>query len=1801
MNAVFDLIFCLRGFVLSSATVRFFNVANQRPHIVQVQHSSLLCASSVLNNITSGTPLASTQLTWGSISHVNFGPFVSTTYQATCLITEIHPPSRLGSQFPSIPNQAEGRTAMSYRDIAARSMSRTEVQSGEPVSAGNILQQRSANPPLIAETILGDDENSSERCPLRNNKSGDHPFVRAHEYGEYGRRCAEVENHSQNETLHRGSRSPQNTNQMRQFGGYQGDKWERIRESRGVVRDDSLRHSSQKLARTVDGYPTAGHTYRHRDEKQRTVRGWSRPRNERYPSYYDGCGLSKRSSSEWTYDPPREQSAAVEEVDQNGVWLRRKKVQDEQNDRADFGGDGATGGAVAAKGGSFDGEAVGSPPPNSTMSFVGETLSCGLDRPGEKAPDLATIACTNEQPPQWKDSLAPIQLSPQSVERRAPSRDSTAHQGTLFPVHSRPNEREWIIDESCREEVNNVYEEKTEECEGGKGNESGEPQRRNMKDVGNAAIVFTDTTNHSKRENGAERLRLKMISADETAMDGLDYSAPQLVDEEKDLVYSRVRSKNEQQNSKTLLQAVQVDVAKIRCGHSQVKRSLHDADCGLLSMPEVHGERPLRIANVDVVSKPVDPHINEGTNEGKSQDTYWVQKDLAGGDGEPNATGMGYPPGVQDDQRSPSSSAVAFPQPAFKRPEAAHGRFFFRSGDCHIGIMDRQLTYGMRRDSRRPPFASKSRSDNFSGVSSPTSDHRESAETTNVLHSSSCDASVGITSTTASNKITSTVLDGNVKDNKKSTEEEEIKCRESDHISADSSSGDEAKRYTAAGTVAAPPVSQSDQDRVAYSTVTQRRFNRDPKSLSGAFVGVTRWANNRRITPRALPIAAPVQVERHSASFPPWQVATVSLPPQFSGSTNPAFVPYRAPKVYEGGQQWRGGYRGDRGSPLGGVITDKRPHSCPQRVESGRGNFNGSKNRNDGMFTLERAIHDYADGVDENVDKHSKADASSSDVAKNRQEEAEKILAVQFDSNVGVAAVVKQSDPCNVRAVVEDEFSGNSNQDTCDVPMGGSCDAGNSRMVFGATAAQMVRSKKMVSNSVLGILHHESSTQSPEKPTVEAACQTSLSDTLPIISSSFRSSCSSIGTGNKRIRRGALNEDRLLENLPKVIRSENSSPRLWSASELEEHCADAALARSQNTVNDSLKALPLPLAQWSTPRKVPPAQWSSRRGNTAPHVAGVSASSGRQPQKEPEMSKADSSNEENNSDPHANGKEDGEEKQDSDKDTECPDNVQSSIISEYEQPPRAVNDIAIDTHMQTRNDGSRSPESTHDLHDVVADAHAVSLVTVTATCEKDMPPFPTKGSPSFQVSMMDVLSEEIWHLHTTLTQSEMTLGRKLHLRDVLYCYISQIFPMCGLYMVGSSLNGFGTNSSDMDLCLMISRDDLDQRTDALVILKMVAEALVNLKSIREQVLIPAKVPILRLKFMEPFAELAVDLNVNNSVAIRNTHLLYYYSLFDWRVRPIVTVVKEWAKRRDMNDANRSTFTSYSLVLMVIHYFQCGVDPPLLPSLQRLYPVRFDRHSDVRKLDMSVPLNPAPSVMWPYRETNTLGELLLGFLDYYANEFDYLHDAISVRLGRKVDRAIVARQRSQHNNMAQWTCVCIEEPFNLSNTAHSVHSQMVFDAIRQAFTDGFKELDANRDLHAFLNAPPIHVSTPYGSTAHLNEFLSINSGRKREAMDSVRSRLVEESSSLSLPSADVNPLRNKARIDQNIGENSAERRQTEGVSKMRQQLPIAHATLLCSQTTLRGRSAMNDGDQDAPANDPGTGYVDQRAESQASWY
>lgn len=81
----------------------------------------------------------------------------------------------------------------------------------------------------------------------------------------------------------------------------------------------------------------------------------------------------------------------------------------------------------------------------------------------------------------------------------------------------------------------------------------------------------------------------------------------------------------------------------------------------------------------------------------------------------------------------------------------------------------------------------------------------------------------------------------------------------------------------------------------------------------------------------------------------------------------------------------------------------------------------------------------------------------------------------------------------------------------------------------------------------------------------------------------------------------------------------------------------------------------------------------------------------------------------------------------------------------------------------------------------------------------------------------------------------------------------------------------------------------------------------------------AKVPL--LKFYHSCG-VDVDINYNNCVGIHNTHLLHCYAKADWRVQPLVLVVKLWAQVHCINDARNMTISSYSLALMVIHFLQC---------------------------------------------------------------------------------------------------------------------------------------------------------------------------------------------------------------------------------------------------------------------------------------
>ncbi|NXO74250.1 GLD2 polymerase, partial [Phainopepla nitens] len=279
----------------------------------------------------------------------------------------------------------------------------------------------------------------------------------------------------------------------------------------------------------------------------------------------------------------------------------------------------------------------------------------------------------------------------------------------------------------------------------------------------------------------------------------------------------------------------------------------------------------------------------------------------------------------------------------------------------------------------------------------------------------------------------------------------------------------------------------------------------------------------------------------------------------------------------------------------------------------------------------------------------------------------------------------------------------------------------------------------------------------------------------------------------------------------------------------------------------------------------------------------------------------------------------------------------------------------------------------------------------------------------------DKLSQQVLELFQACQQQASDLDRKELCRTQLQREIQLIFPQSRLFLVGSSLNGFGTHTSDGDLCLVVKEEpiptffihfnttfQMNQKTEARRVLSLV-QKLFSTKLcnyIERPQLIKAKVPIVKFRdkkwntmmldfFFLPNSNVDFDLNVNNVIGIRNTFLLRTYAFIENRVRPLVLVVKKWASFHEINDASRGTLSSYSLVLMVLHYLQSKY------FLHECFDPTMQLHL----------VHQAPRTIPPYISKNgsSLGDLLIGFFKYYATEFDWNHQMISVREAKAIAR------------------------------------------------------------------------------------------------------------------------------------------------------------------------------------------------------
>eukprot|EP00080_Pristionchus_pacificus_P021231 PDM81251.1 hypothetical protein PRIPAC_36254 [Pristionchus pacificus] len=305
--------------------------------------------------------------------------------------------------------------------------------------------------------------------------------------------------------------------------------------------------------------------------------------------------------------------------------------------------------------------------------------------------------------------------------------------------------------------------------------------------------------------------------------------------------------------------------------------------------------------------------------------------------------------------------------------------------------------------------------------------------------------------------------------------------------------------------------------------------------------------------------------------------------------------------------------------------------------------------------------------------------------------------------------------------------------------------------------------------------------------------------------------------------------------------------------------------------------------------------------------------------------------------------------------------------------------------------------------------------------------------------------------------TEVIYNWKMSVRMNLLEVAQKAFPdySVNMFAVGSTINGCGSYNSDMDLCLVVYNRDGSITEGQDFAKRHLNKVFYELKKNRNiiskcQFIRHAVVPIIKMETVAPNS-LEVDINMNNIAGVYNSHLMHYYSRVDDRFPALCLIIKHWAINAGVNDSLSGTFNSYSLILLVLHYLQCGVVPAILPNLQYLFPGRFAERPELGDLNLFGEFSPP----LPQRILNeqSIGEILIGFFQYYSR-FDFVKDAISIRKGMTFPRSQLGQDTMKFP-------LYIEEPFDGKNTARCVRREYM-GPIRSAFKHG---------AEAFNERPP----------------------------------------------------------------------------------------------------------------------------------
>ncbi|KAG9310988.1 hypothetical protein JVU11DRAFT_8866 [Chiua virens] len=297
------------------------------------------------------------------------------------------------------------------------------------------------------------------------------------------------------------------------------------------------------------------------------------------------------------------------------------------------------------------------------------------------------------------------------------------------------------------------------------------------------------------------------------------------------------------------------------------------------------------------------------------------------------------------------------------------------------------------------------------------------------------------------------------------------------------------------------------------------------------------------------------------------------------------------------------------------------------------------------------------------------------------------------------------------------------------------------------------------------------------------------------------------------------------------------------------------------------------------------------------------------------------------------------------------------------------------------------------------------------------------------------LSQALFDFVIQLLPTAEEMAIKEDVRKLLERLIRTIEPNSRLLSFGSTANGFSLRNSDMDLCCLI---DSDERLSASDLVTMLGDLLERETKFHVKPLPHARIPIVKLS-LDPSPGLpsgiACDIGFENRLALENTRLLMCYAMIDpTRVRTLVLFLKVWSKRRKINSPYQGTLSSYGYVLLVIYFLIHVKNPPVLPNLQQVPPLRPISREDTHIGEYNTWFFDDIELLcqrWQSSNTESVAELLIDFFRYYSRDFLYNTGIASIRAGllKKESKGWQNDlSNSKYNDARERNRFCIEDPF-----------------------------------------------------------------------------------------------------------------------------------------------------------------------------